>query len=65
MLHGAYLNHLWCTIFSNVLYNVQVVKLQADKIKLPKLKTLYYSEKGMDNTIVVTEMFVDYLAVLM
>ena len=63
-LLGIYLNHRWYENFTNVIYNGHVVKI-SHKAKLPKLTITYWtideSEEGIDNTITVIEMLVDYL----
>ena len=64
-LLGIYLNHRWYEIFTNVMYNGHVVKI-SHKAKLPKLTITYWTideseEEGIDNTITVIEMLVDYL----
>ena len=64
-LLGICLNHRWYENFTNVLYNGHVVKI-SHKAKLPKLTITYWTideseEEGIDNTITVIEMLVDYL----
>ena len=61
-LLGSYVNHRWHVNFTNVLYNGHVVKI-SHKAKLPKLTITYgeSEEEGIDNTITVIEMLVDYL----
>ena len=64
-LLGSYVNHRWYANFTNVLYNGHVVKI-SHKAKLPKLTITCWTmdeseEEGIDNTITVIEMLVDYL----
>ena len=64
-LLGIYLNHRWYENFTNVIYIGHVVTI-SHKAKLPKLTITYWTideseEEGIDNTITVIEMLVDYL----
>ena len=64
-LLGIYLNHRWYENFTNVIYIGHVVKI-SHKAKFPKLTITYWTideseEEGIDNTITVIEMLVNYL----